>query len=134
MLPNVMVILQNEMFLLCHPRGKQVWLLKGPLKYDEWIQMLSNIFPYFFKNKFIFVTESIFYKFYIKWNVFIMSSTRKTSNVELFKRCGLCYLWTKMIVGFLRESIHCILTALLRAKQIFKTKLNQCITINIFLR
>jgi hypothetical protein len=38
------------------------------------------------------------------------------------------------MVRFLRESIHRILTALLRAKQIFKKKLDQCITINIFLR
>jgi hypothetical protein len=37
--------------------------------------MLSHIFPYFFKKKIIFVTESIFYKFYI-----LSISTTKCTN------------------------------------------------------
>jgi hypothetical protein len=51
--------------------------------------MLSNIFPYFFKNKFIFVTKSIFYgkqvtKYFKRGGLKKIreNNTRKTSNVS----------------------------------------------------
>ena len=52
------------------------------LKYFVTCVMLSNIFPYFFKNKFIFVAESIFYKFYI-----LSISTTKCTNTTA------CYIF-----------------------------------------
>ena len=64
-------------FVTCFPRIIFLYLFKSQrLKYFVTCVMLSNIFPYFFKNKFIFVTESIFYKFYI-----LSISTTKCTNI-----------------------------------------------------
>jgi hypothetical protein len=63
-------------FVTCFPCIIFLYLFKSQrLKYFVTCVMLSNIFPYFFKNKFIFVTESIFYKFYI-----LSISTTKCTN------------------------------------------------------
>ena len=66
-------------FVTCLPRIIFLYLFKSQrLKYFVTCVMLSNIFPYFFKNKFIFVTESIFYKFYIL-SIFTTKCTHTTA-------------------------------------------------------
>jgi hypothetical protein len=63
-------------FVTCFLRIIFLYLLESQrLKYFVTCVMLSNICSYFFKNKFIFVTQSIFYKFYI-----LSISTTKCTN------------------------------------------------------
>jgi hypothetical protein len=58
-------------FVICFPRIIFLYLFKSQrLKYFVTCMMLSNIFPYFFKNKFssqnLFVTSFIFYLFLLQ--------------------------------------------------------------------